>query len=358
MSFCFADEPQIMHWPTSDYREEIYREGAKQRRDAKKKMNLISSFALLRSFAAWRSIFSEKRDKTRAPCRFAAHLKLFLLSVMALAGGCAAPPAQQGYYGPTLPLDQVVARIDENNARIPTLWAREHFEGTLVDREKKKTTRIDGYGNLLYTSPNEIRLTAKNEFTEFFQMGSDGRQFWFWDEQNKIFWWGDYSDVGQASSADVPVRPDMVMEMLGIRRIDPSLLDEPAPTLRFNVMGDAYMIDWQSRSGGRWVVLKEIWYDRQTLLPEKALLFDGDGHVVVWALLGDYRQVEIPGAAKDQWPTMASRYELFFPYTGSTISFTLSDMSLSYKGHPNAATYQMPVPATLNGLGVRVNHIE
>jgi hypothetical protein len=285
-------------------------------------------------------------------------LTLFFLAALVLGGGCAAPPAQQGYYGPTLPLEQVVARINENNARIPTLWTREHFEGTLVDREKKKTTRIDGYGNLLYTSPNEIRLTAKNEFTEFFQMGSDGLQFWFWDEQNKVFWWGDYSDMGRAGSADVPVRPDMVMEMLGIRRIDPSLLDEPAPTLRFNVIGDAYMIDWQARSGGRWVVLKEIWYDRQTLLPQKVLLFDDDGHVVVWALLGNYRQVEIPGVEKDQWPTMASRYELFFPYTGSTISFDLSDMSLSNNGHPNAAAYRMPVPATLSGLGVTVNHIQ
>ncbi|MGD0389030.1 MAG: hypothetical protein ABSC42_08755 [Tepidisphaeraceae bacterium] len=285
-------------------------------------------------------------------------LKLFFLAALGLGVGCAAPPAPQGYYGPTLPLEQVVGRINENNARIPTLWAREHFEGTLVDREKRKSTRIDGYGNLLYTEANEIYLTAKNEFADFFQMGSDGRRFWFWDKQNKVFWWGDYSDVGKAGSADVPVRPDMVMEMLGIRRIDPSLLDEPAPTLRFNVIGDAYMIDWQSRSGDRWIVLKEIWYDRQTLLPQKVLLFDGDGHVAVWALLGDYRPVEIPGVGKDQWPTMASRYELFFPYTGSTISFELSDMSLSNNGRPNAATYRMPLPATLSGLGVRVNHVE
>jgi hypothetical protein len=357
MSFRFADEPQIMHWPTSDYREEIYREGAKERRCAKK-FNSHFFFAELRSFAASRFVFSEKRSKTMAPCGFAAHLKLFMLSAMALAGGCAAPPAPQGYYGPTLSLEEVVGRINRNNARIPTLWAREHFEGTFVDREKNKTTRVDGYGNLLYTEANEIYLTAKNEFTDLFQMGSDAQRFWFWDKQNKVFWWGDYLDMSQARSADVPVRPDMVIEILGIRPIDPSLLEEPAPTMRFNVIGDAYMIDWQSRSGDHWVVWKEIWYDRRTLLPEKVLLFDGDGHVVVWALLGDYRPVEIPGAAKDQWPTMAGGFQLFFPYTGSTIAFTLSDMSLSYKGHPNAATYQMPLPATLSGLGVRVNHIE
>jgi hypothetical protein len=106
------------------------------------------------------------------------------------------------------------------------------------------------------------------------------------------------------------------------------------------------------------VVLKEIWYDRQTLLPQKVLLFDGDGHVVVWALLGNYRQVEIPGAEKDRWPTMASRYQLSFPYTGSTISFELTDMSLSNHGRPNAATYRMPDPAALGRSGVKVNHVQ
>ena len=283
---------------------------------------------------------------------------LFFLAALALGGGCAAPPVQQGYFGPTLPLADVVARINQNNVRIPTLWAREHFAAVIVDRQKNKTTGIDGYGNLLYTGPSEIYLTAKNEFTDFFQMGSDGRGFWFWDKQNKVFWWGDYSDMASAGWADVPVRPDMMMEILGIRQVDPSLLDDPAPTLRFNIFADAYMIDWQTRSGNRWVVLKEIWYDRKTLLPQKVLLFDAEGRVAVWALLGNYRQVEIPGATKDRWPTMASRYELSFPYTGSTISFELSDMSLSNHGRPNVATYRMPDPVVLSRSGVRVNHVQ
>jgi hypothetical protein len=201
-------------------------------------------------------------------------------------------------------------------------------------------------------------LTAKDEFTEFFKMGSDGKRFWFWDEQGKMMWWGNYADVGRADTPEVPVRPDLVMEILGIRPLDPSLLDEPAPTLRFNNIGDAYMIDWQAREGDRWAVQKEIWYDRSTLLPQRVLLFDGAGRVTMWARLGNYQQVKTQDADRSQWPAVAASYQLFFPYTGSTIRFDLSDITLSYHGHPNSASYLMPSPATLSESGVGVKQID
>jgi hypothetical protein len=259
-------------------------------------------------------------------------------------------PVSVGYYGPTLPLDQVVAGINQNNSQIPTLWSRQRFEAKIVDREKNTATRIDGYGNLLYTAPNEMKLTAKDEVTDFFEMGSDGRRFWFWDKQNKVFWWGDFATVGSADTSDIPVRPDMVMEVLGIRPLDPSLLDQPVPTLRFNNVADAYVVDWSSQQGDRWAVVKEIWYDRRTLLPQRVLLFDPAGRVTMWARLGNYQPVKNA--------MVAGRYELFFPYTGSTIRFDLSDITLSYHGFPNSASYRMPDPASLGQSGITVKHIE
>lgn len=283
--------------------------------------------------------------------------RLMIAAALALSACHEAPPVSTAFYGPTLPLDQVVEGVNENNSKIPTLWARQHFEAKIVDQQKNKTTRIGGYGNLLYTAPNEMKLTAKDEVTDFFEMGSDGRRFWFWDKQNKVFWWGEYASVGNADTPDIPIRPDLVMEILGIRPLDPSLLDQPVPTLRFNNVADAYMIDWLAREADRWVVTKEIWYDRQTLLPERVLLFDPAGRVTMWARLGNYQRVKTADADTSQWPLAAARYELFFPYTGSTIRFDLTDMSLSYHGFPSAASYRMPDPASLSESGVTVNHI-
>ena len=87
--------------------------------------------------------------------------------------GCSSPaPAEVGYFGDTLTLPQLVERVNQNNDKLPTLWAREKFEAEIVDRKKNKTNRIDGYGNLLFTGPNQMKLTAKNEVADLFEMGS------------------------------------------------------------------------------------------------------------------------------------------------------------------------------------------
>jgi len=284
----------------------------------------------------------------------------FFLLLGAMLPGCVthAPPMQGGYYGPTLGLEDVVSKINQNNEKIYTLWAHEHFQGTFVDRQQDKSQPLSGFGALLYTAPNQMKLTVQNEFTSLFEMGSDGKHFWLWDKQHQVFWWGDFAAMGNIDSSQMPVRPDLVMEILGVRPLDPFLLQTPAPTMRFNNYADAYMIDWQQPAGDHWEVAKEIWYDRQTLLPQKVLLFDALGHVVVWAKLSNYSRMKMQSADQNDWPQVAGRYELSFPYSGSTLSFELSDLTWSYHGRPNDATYRMPDPQTLSQSGVRVNHID
>ncbi len=277
--------------------------------------------------------------------------------VLALCGCNSTPPPQVGYFGDTLTLAQLVERVNQNNDKLPTLWAREKFEAEIVDRQKNKTSRIDGYGNLLFTAPNQMKLTAKNEVADLFEMGSDGARFWLYEKHDQIFWWGKYADLYKVNSTEIPVRPDMVMEVLGIRALDTDLLKQPAPVLRFNNASDAYMVDWQIQTENHWAVIKEIWYDRATLLPNRVMLFDPNGQVALWARLSKFDRVESAGVDEGQWPMMATHYELFFPASGTTMDFDLSDMTLSHRGFPNAATYRMPDPSMLGSSGVKVNQI-
>jgi hypothetical protein len=285
-------------------------------------------------------------------------LAVFAVMALGLCGCNPPPPPQVGYFGDTVTLAQLVARVNENNDKLPTLWAREKFEATIVDRQKNKTSRVDGYGNLLFTYPNEMKLTAKNEVADLFEMGSDGERFWLYEKHDQVFWWGNYSDLSKVNEAEIPVRPDMVMEVLGIRPVDTDLLRQPAPVLRFNSISDAYMVDWNIQTADHWAVLKEIWYDRQTLEPSRVLLFDGKGRVVLWARLSKFDRVQAGDAEASQWPSMATHYELFFPMSGTTMTFDLSDMSLSHNGFPKEASYRMPDPSKLGDSGVRVNRID
>jgi hypothetical protein len=76
----------------------------------------------------------------------------------------------------------------------------------------------------------------------------------------------------------VPVRPDLVLEVLGVSMIPTNFLAPPAPVMRFNSVNRAYMFVWSVPLRDRWAAQKEIWYDLDTKLPRLVLLFDENLH--------------------------------------------------------------------------------
>jgi hypothetical protein len=276
--------------------------------------------------------------------------------------GCAAPaPQPTRYYGPTLSLAQLVAAVNQNNQKISSLWTRIPFlEVWSVDRRNNSQKYINGNGNLLYSAPDSIRVTASKELVaDLLDMGSDGKRFWLWEKHEDVFWWGEYADLEKPGARQVPIRPDLVLEVLGVRPIDSVLTDEPAPVLRFNNDADSYMIVWQKRLADRWIAQKEIWYDRLTLRPSTVLLFDADGRVVLRAWLSDFQAVRVAGQPQDQWPVMATHFRLFFPESGSRMNFDLGDLAL--KGgrddaFPKPISFAMPDLEQLRGI--KVNRID
>jgi len=277
------------------------------------------------------------------------------LLLAALCGCASSASAPKGYFGETLPIDQVIAGINRNNDQLPSLWARHEFEATVVDPQSHKSHFVNGFGTLLYRRPDSLRLVAKKELTDLFDTGCDGKNFWFrLVPEQDTFWWGTFANLGNSGEKAIPVRPDAILEVLGIRPINPDLTAEPVPVLRFNNDADAYMLVWQSRLGDHWVAQKEIWYDRATLHPMLVLLFDVDGRVVVRAWLSNYQAVPVSDEPRDQWPMTALHYRLFFPQTGTKMSFTLSDVVISHNGFPKALSFRMPDPNQLSASGVKI----
>jgi hypothetical protein len=152
-------------------------------------------------------------------------------------------------------------------------------------------------------------------------------------------WWGHYRNVGKPCAETIPIRPDLIGEVLGIGQINTDLLQSPAPVLRFNNDLDVYMFVWSAKLADRWVAEKEVWYDRKTLKPLKVLLFDTNGRIVLRADLSGHQAIEVPGTGAESWPQIATVYDLFFPETRSTMKLKLSDMALNTKtGHPKEGT--------------------
>jgi hypothetical protein len=248
--------------------------------------------------------------------------------------GCLGKAQQAGrepYIGPTLPMYEVVQKINANNRKVPTLWASQDMEASIVDDQGKRHNEVlSGY--LLYRDGHDMLIVAtKDPVGRVFELGSNPDVYWM---SVKIgpdtAWWGHYRNLGKPCSKEIPIRPDLIQQVLGIATINEDFNQLPAPTMRFNNDADAYMFVWNGKLPDRWVAVREVWYDRRTLLPRLVLLFDANGRVVLRAYLEKHRKVKLDNVPEDQWPSVATSYRLYFPDSGSKLSMQMTDVALTH----------------------------
>jgi hypothetical protein len=265
-----------------------------------------------------------------------------LLAILFFAASCAhTPKKQEGYWGPTEPMNRVVAQVNANNLAVPTLYARQEIQADLYDKSRNKSFYVNSSGDVFMRKPRELLLRGRHDLAgKIFEIGSTEEVFWFtvYGNQEERYW-GHYRNIGKPCMEEMPVRPDLIGEVLGITEISTNFLEPPFPTMRFNHDADAYMLIWNARLPTQFYAQKEIWYDRKSYLPLKVILYDFNGRVLVRANLTNHRPVEVANVAQDKWPRIATRYDLLFPQTKSTMILKLSDMALvSKSGHPRAGT--------------------
>jgi hypothetical protein len=260
------------------------------------------------------------------------------------------------YVGPTATMSEVVASINANNSRLPTLWLRHDFSGRIVEPDPKRpkdprVTNVSGDGALMYRSPQELRFNVRGPGVgDIFIVGSNPDRYWLWIPFGKVntLWWGRYEHLGSPCAEPIPVRPDLLLEVLGVSTVDQDFTRLPAPTMTFDGVADAYVFTWVTRAPDRFVALKEVWYDRTTKRPTRVRLFDEHGRVLLRARLSEFRPVEMPDADRGgggggaRPPVVAHAYALEFPDSGSTMSITVSEARLSYRGKPDDNSFQFP----------------
>jgi len=244
-----------------------------------------------------------------------------LACVVALLAGCAkVQPPPPGYYGPTDTMSKVVQDINANNARVTTLRAAHSFDATIVD-DKGKSHSFSGDGYLLFTKPENLLLTAK-KLIPLFEIGANDDRYWFtaFPDEVSTQWWGDKQKLTDAAARQIPIRPDLILEVLGVSEVDTNFLQPPVPVMRFNNDQDAYMVVWNRPLRTHWAAEKEIWYDRKTKLPKLILLFDANGRIILRAYLADHKPIPETGGQ------IATRYDLLFPDTKSRMTFRITDV--------------------------------
>jgi hypothetical protein len=242
--------------------------------------------------------------------------------VVALLAGCApkSGPTRTPYIGPTDPLDKVIRDVNANNAKVTTLRCAHTFEATLVD-DKGKSRTFSGGGYLLFMKPENLLLTASGVIP-YFEIGANDERYWFtaFPDEVSTQWWGEKGKLTDQAARQIPIRPDLLLEVLGVSAIDTNLLAPPVPVMRFNNDERAYMLVWNRPLPTRWIAEKEVWYDVETRLPRLINLFDANGRIILRAYLSDHQAVPETGGK------IATNYDLYFPENKSRMSFRLTDV--------------------------------
>ena len=279
---------------------------------------------------------------------------LSAFTLMSLAG-CRPDRVQKttSYFGPTETMEEVTRAINANNAVVPTLWSRIEFEAKTAD----DFVRTDGV--LLYKSPRSMRLAGTREFVDgsVFEVGSTDERYWMSISppgQPSRMWWGLHQNIGKpcVDTRQLPIRPDLVLEVLGLSMFNTNFLEPPVPVMRFNPETRAYMFIWNAPTANRWIAQKEIWYDMDSKLPTRVFLFDPNGRVVLRARLSGHEPVEVPETPREKWPKVARSFDLFFPDTGATMSLVLKpgEVQLENKGIPTRRGIQFPKEAKFDEI--------
>jgi hypothetical protein len=235
-----------------------------------------------------------------------------------------------------------VQAINQNNAQLPSLWSRGYFEATVVDRGKRNF--VNGDLLLLYRRPNDLRIIGKKDIAgTVFEVGSNADRYWLKVGGDvDTMWHGSHANVDNVDPKRIPIPPALMLEVLGIGPVDTNFRQPPVPVMRFNNDADAYMLLFSVPLNDRWAAQKDVWFDRQTKLPMKVLLYDANGRVVLLADLSKHKPVEVAGVPENQWPRVATRYDLYFLDSDTTVMFELDRPVLKNGAVPNDRSFAFP----------------
>ena len=267
-----------------------------------------------------------------------------LFAAFALAGCNNLPPKPTNPWpGPAQPIWEVVKEVNGNASKIKTIWARHDFDAEIVD-DKGKAHSLSGNGVLQFRKPGDLLLKAGG-IIDYFEVGANDEHYWFtvYPKEVGTQWWGRKDQMSEEGARRIPIRPDLILEVLGVHEIDEDFMRPPVPTMRVNNDQWSYMLVWNAPLRtpiARWVAVKEVWYDVITKLPKLILLFDQYGNVVLRAYLSKHKKVDGTDAQ------MAAQYDLYFPQNKSRMRFNITTLQESRTvgrvRFPNDATFVMP----------------
>ena len=270
-----------------------------------------------------------------------------LLLLLLLAGCKTAASDAVRADGEVLNLPELVRRVNANNERLPSMVARGYLEAVIVEEAGGDGRYVNGAVNVLHLKPGRLLIKAdKDAIGGLFELGTDGKKLWFHDDLNDVAYVGTIGNLDPRAAAELPLRPDLVLQVLGVNLLQTDLTKFPAPLLEVDPQNGLMMVRFVEPAVlgvPRLRVSKQVWYELPAEpgglpLPRKVILSDDDGNAVLLADVGDFTRV-----GGDDGPVVARRFGVFLPQTGSKLRIELDRLALrdgrGFRAVPNERTF-------------------
>jgi hypothetical protein len=276
-----------------------------------------------------------KVECTRSLAASRSLLSLSILALLFAAGGSACPWMRTAEILPvTLPetatLDQLVAAVNANTARVTSLSANQ----ATISLPGAPAVPV----SLAVEPPLRFRLLARTALTgPEVDLGSNDELFWIWVRRNPppaLYYCRHDQFAISAARQIMPVEPQWIAEAIGLPRFDPADLPRgPTPvgagrvqiqSVRHSSIGDLTKVTVLDPARG--IVLEQD-------------LYDPTAHLLAASRTSDHRRDPVTGAI------LPRHIEIDYPSAQLTMKIDIGDLQVNTLGPQNAALWTKPVYA-------------
>jgi len=237
-----------------------------------------------------------------------------------------------------LPMGDAARIVNDNVAKIGgTLRASGSVDGYFTNPNNERRVSYSLDGTLFHLQPCYVRFDLKKLGERQILFGSNDQSYWFYSKENDSYYCGRRGEDDDVP-AEIPVRPDQIVEALGLTAIGDK--DPAGGTVRRvqRVEADVQQILFVVLDeNGRAVLEKEYWLDRYPpRLVRRVVFRDADGVVTMESFLDDYRPIASGGAM------LPHRMAAEWPERGARMRFNVGSWSVEPQVAPGGPQFATP----------------
>ena len=262
---------------------------------------------------------------------------------------------------------ELIASMNRQAAQIKTMQATVDIDTSVGGEKKGKVTEYKEIrGFVLARKPAMLRMEGLMPIvrTRAFDMVSDGRNFKVWIPPKNRFVVGENDVITPNPQQPLEnLRPQVIYDALLLRELDPQNEIAVIQDGREAIAGDkghnyeqpSYEIDVIRGQGMDSWISRKIVFNRQTLLPDRQLIYDQSGKLVTDARYGEYKEydaVMFPSKIEIRRPE--EEYDITLNVVKLDMNKPLADSTFVLEQPPGVQVIHLDHdPAPTNGGGSR-----